>query len=40
MILKELPRKGVVMLTYLFNATIQLKYVPDMWKVAEIIMIA
>ena len=39
-LLKELPRKGVVMLTYLFNAAIRLKYVPDMWKVAEIIMIA
>ena len=37
--LKELPRKGIVMLTYLINAAIRLEYVPAQWKVAEIIMI-
>ncbi len=38
-ILKELPRKGIVMLTYLFNACFRLKYVPHCFKTAEIIMV-
>lgn len=38
-ILKELPRKAVVMLTQLFNAVLRLKYFPAQWKVAEIILI-
>ena len=38
-ILKELPRKGILMLTYLINASFRLQYVPDISKVAEIIMI-
>jgi hypothetical protein len=38
-ILKRLPRKGIVMLTYLFNAAFRLKHVPASWKVAEVIMI-
>lgn len=38
-ILKQLPKKGVVMLTYLFNAVFRLKHVPDTWKVAEVIML-
>jgi len=38
-IFKELPKKGIVMLTYLFNASFRLKYVPSCFKVAEIIMI-
>jgi hypothetical protein len=38
-ILKQLPRKGIVMLTYLINACFRLKYVPLCFKTAEIIMI-
>lgn len=38
-ILKQLPKKGVVMLTYIFNAVFRLKHVPDIWKVAEVIML-
>lgn len=38
-VLKNLPRKAIVKLTTLVNATFRLKYVPDLWKVAEVIMI-
>lgn len=38
-ILKELPRKAIVKLTYLINAAFRLKYVPRQWKIAEVIMI-
>lgn len=38
-VLKELSRKGIVMLTYLFNACIRLEHVPDCLKTAQIIMI-
>lgn len=38
-VLKQLPRKGVVMLTYLFNAVLRLRHVPGAWKVAEVIML-
>lgn len=38
-ILKQLPRKCIVMLTYLFNAAFRLKHVPASWKVAEVIML-
>lgn len=38
-ILKNLPRKAVVKLTKIINAAFRLKYVPDLWKVAEVIMI-
>lgn len=38
-ILKELPRKGIVKLTHLFNAAIRLRYVPMQWKIAEVKMI-
>lgn len=38
-ILKKLPRKGIVKLTNLVNASFRLKYVPMCWKVAEVIMI-
>ncbi len=38
-VLKELSRKGVVMLTYLFNACLQLNHVPLAFKVAQIIML-
>ena len=38
-VLQELPQKGMVKLTHLFNAAMRIKYVPSLWKVAEIIMI-
>lgn len=38
-ILKELPQKAINFVTYLFNAAIRLKYFPQSWKVAQIIMI-
>lgn len=38
-ILKQLPKKGIVILTYLINAAFRLKYVSNVWKVAEIIML-
>lgn len=37
--MKRLPRKGIVKLTNLVNASFRLKYVPGVWKMAEIIMI-
>lgn len=39
-VLHNLPRKALVKLTNLINAALRLKYVPDLWKVAEVIMIA
>lgn len=39
-ILHNLPRKALVKLTTLINAALRLKSVPDLWKVAEVIMIA
>lgn len=38
-ILKEIPRKAIVKLTYLFNAALRMKYVPKQWKIAQVIMI-
>lgn len=38
-ILKQFPKKAVSKLTNLINASIRLKYVPSVWKVAEIIML-
>lgn len=38
-ILKQLPRKAIVKLANLINASFRLKYVPRIWKVAEIMMI-
>lgn len=37
-LLRELPKKALVMLTYLINASFRLKYVPRCFKLAEIIM--
>lgn len=38
-VLKNLPKKAVKFLQLLLNAAIKLRYVPSIWKVAEIIMI-
>jgi hypothetical protein len=37
--LKEMSRKGLVLLTYIFNAIIKYKYWPQQLKIAEIILI-
>lgn len=38
-ILKQLPKKGVIKITHLINASFRLKYVPMLWKTADVIMI-
>lgn len=38
-ILKNLPRKALVKITKIINAAIKLRYVPQLWKLAEVIMI-
>lgn len=38
-LLKHLPHQAAVKLTTIFNAALRLKYMPSLWKVAEIIMI-
>jgi retron-type reverse transcriptase len=38
-ILKQLPKKAIVKLTYLYSAAFPVKYVPSYWKAAEVIMI-
>jgi hypothetical protein len=37
-ILKQLPKKGIVKLTHLINASFRLKYMPQVWKIAKVIM--
>jgi hypothetical protein len=37
--MKELPKKALVMLTYIYNAMIRLSYLPKQLKTAEIILI-
>ena len=38
-ILQELPRKGLLMLTYFYNAILRLRYISKLWKRAKILMI-
>jgi hypothetical protein len=38
-ILRQLPKKAIVNLTYLYNAAFGLKCVPSYWKTAEVIII-
>ncbi|CAH2207630.1 jg844, partial [Pararge aegeria aegeria] len=38
-VLMELPRKGIMFLTILFNSIIRIGYFPLLWKVSQIIMI-
>ena len=38
-ILKELPRKGILLITFIFNAILRLEYFPLQWKVAQVIVI-
>lgn len=39
-ILKHLPEKAIRKLTHLINASFRLKYVPQIWKIAEVTMVA
>ena len=36
---QQLQRKGIVMLTYLIDATCKIKQVPRIWKVSEMIVL-
>jgi len=38
-VLQQLPKKAIVKIINLINAAFRLKYVPRLWKVAEVIMI-
>lgn len=38
-VIKQLPEKGILMLTQLFNAVLRLSYFPVQWKVSEVILI-
>ena len=38
-VLKHLPRKGVLKITNIINASFRLQYMPQLWKVADVIMI-
>lgn len=38
-ILKKLPKKGMKKMAQIINAAFRLRYVPSMWKVAEVIMV-
>ncbi|CAK1547668.1 unnamed protein product [Leptosia nina] len=39
-VLKNLPKKGIVLLTILFNAILRLQYFPRLWKVSVVNMVA
>lgn len=39
-IVKNLPRKAIIKLTHLINASFRLEHVPWMWKTAEVLMMA
>src|SRR5436190_1777997 len=38
-VLKELPRKGIIFLTLIFNAILRLEYFPLQWKLAQIVVV-
>lgn len=37
--LKQLPKKGIVLLCYLYNAALRLRYFPTQWKKAQVIVL-
>lgn len=39
LVVKNLPRRCITLLTLIFNATLRLSYFPKIWKISEIIMI-
>lgn len=38
-VLKQLPHKAIVLLTYIYNASLKLEHVPAAFKVTEVIML-
>lgn len=38
-VLQELPRKGIMLITLIFNALLRLEYFPQQWKVAQLVMV-
>lgn len=38
-ILKHLPKKSIILLTYIYNSMLILSYFPSIWKIAVIILI-
>ena len=38
-VLKELPKKAILLLTILYNSIIRLLYFPLLWKFAQIVML-
>jgi hypothetical protein len=38
-ILKRLPRKAIIRITRIINATFRTRYIPIIWKIAEVLMI-
>jgi hypothetical protein len=38
-ILKKLPRKAIIKITHIIKATFRMRYMPRIWKIAEVLMI-
>jgi len=38
-LLQELPRKGLMLLTFIFNAILRIEYFPSQWKVAQLVVV-
>lgn len=38
-VLQELPKQGILLITFIFNAILRLEYFPLQWKVAEIVVV-
>ena len=38
-VLKELPKKAIILLTILYNSILRLSYYPLLWKFAQIVMV-
>jgi hypothetical protein len=38
-ILKKLPRKAIIKITHIINAAFRMRYIPGIWKIAEVLMI-
>jgi hypothetical protein len=38
-ILKRLPRKAIMKIMHIINATFRMRYIPGIWKIAEVLMI-
>uniref|UniRef100_A0A2A4IUM2 Reverse transcriptase domain-containing protein n=1 Tax=Heliothis virescens TaxID=7102 RepID=A0A2A4IUM2_HELVI len=38
-LLKQLPKKGIMLVVILFNACLRLQYYPSQWKIAQVVMV-